>query len=74
MRLEPFKLERIMSQWQNEVEFDLSSSGVDAAYLRDFISAFRTGDVVGYKTAIHTDQWAAKTPRRHSPKVPRCFA
>jgi aspartate/methionine/tyrosine aminotransferase len=38
MRLEPFKLERIMSQWQNEVEFDLSSSGVDAAHLRDFIS------------------------------------
>lgn len=38
MRIEPFKLERIMSQWQNEVEFDLSSSGVDAAHLRDFIS------------------------------------
>jgi aspartate/methionine/tyrosine aminotransferase len=38
MRLEPFKLERIMSEWQNEVEFDLSSSGVDAAHLSDFIS------------------------------------
>src|SRR5579871_4103547 len=39
MQLEPFKLERIMSEWQNVVELDLSSSGVDAACLRDFISA-----------------------------------
>jgi aspartate/methionine/tyrosine aminotransferase len=38
MRLEPFKLERIMSEWQNEVELDLSMSGVDAACLSDFIS------------------------------------
>lgn len=38
MHLEPFKLERIMSEWQNEVEVDLSSSGVDAARLRDFVS------------------------------------
>jgi aspartate/methionine/tyrosine aminotransferase len=38
MRLEPFKLERIMSEWQNEVEVDLSSSGVDAALLSDFVS------------------------------------
>ncbi len=39
MQLESFKLERIMSEWQNVVELDLSSSGVDAACLRDFISA-----------------------------------
>jgi len=39
MQLEPFKLERIMSEWQNIVELDLSSSGVDAARLRDFLTA-----------------------------------
>jgi aspartate/methionine/tyrosine aminotransferase len=38
MNIEPFKLERIMSEWQNRVAFDLSSSGVDAANLSDFIS------------------------------------
>lgn len=38
MELQPFKLERLMSTWQNEVEVDLSSSGVDAARLADVLS------------------------------------
>lgn len=39
MNLELFKLERIMSEWQNEVECDLSSSGVDAVHLHELLSA-----------------------------------
>jgi aspartate/methionine/tyrosine aminotransferase len=38
MKIEQFKLERLMSEWQNEVQFDLSASGVDAMYLHEFIS------------------------------------
>ena len=38
MKIEQFKLERIMSEWQNEVQFDLSASGVDAMYLHEFLT------------------------------------
>ncbi|MFK4444212.1 aspartate/methionine/tyrosine aminotransferase [Caballeronia udeis] len=39
MNLHPFKLERIMSEWQNHVQCDLSSSGVDAVHLEELVSA-----------------------------------
>jgi aspartate/methionine/tyrosine aminotransferase len=38
MKLELFKLERIMSEWQNHVECDLSTSGVDAMLLSELVS------------------------------------
>lgn len=38
MNLEPFKLERILSEWQNVVDIDLSSSGVNALELSELIS------------------------------------
>lgn len=38
MNLEPFKLERILSEWQNVVDIDLSSSGVNALGLQELIS------------------------------------
>ena len=38
MKIEQFKLERIMSKWQNEVKFDLSASGVDAMHLHELLT------------------------------------
>lgn len=39
MRIEQFKLERLMSEWQNEVQIDLSASGVDAMHLHELLTA-----------------------------------
>lgn len=38
MKIEEFKLERLMSEWQNEVRFDLSASGVDSLHLHEFLT------------------------------------
>jgi aspartate/methionine/tyrosine aminotransferase len=38
MKIEQFQLERLMSEWQNEVQIDLSASGVDSLHLHEFIT------------------------------------
>jgi aspartate/methionine/tyrosine aminotransferase len=39
MRIEHFKMERMQSTWENEVEYNLSESGVHPLALREFLSA-----------------------------------
>ena len=38
MKIEHFKMERMQSTWENEVEYNLSESGVHPLTLRDFLS------------------------------------
>jgi len=39
MKIESFKMERMQSTWENEVEYNLSESGVHPLTLREFLSA-----------------------------------
>jgi aspartate/methionine/tyrosine aminotransferase len=38
MRLEPFNLERIQSEWEHQVEFNLSESGVEPLRIRELLN------------------------------------
>ena len=38
MKIEEFKLERIMSVWQHQVKFDLTETGVNPVFLKELIS------------------------------------
>jgi aspartate/methionine/tyrosine aminotransferase len=45
VKIVPFECERLMSRWQNVVEYDLSPSGVPALELRDLVSPEEMQDI-----------------------------
>lgn len=45
MRIEEFKLERTLARFQNEVEYDLSASGIYPMFIREIISPEEMDDV-----------------------------
>lgn len=38
MKIEPFELERLLSVWQNQVEYYITDSGVDPLYMHEFVT------------------------------------
>jgi aspartate/methionine/tyrosine aminotransferase len=38
VKIEPFELERLLSIWQNQVEYYITDSGVDALYMHEFVT------------------------------------
>lgn len=48
MKIEPFQLERLLSVWQNQVEYYITDSGVDALYMHEFITEDELLDI--YRT------------------------
>jgi len=60
MKIEHFKMERMQSTWENEVEYNLSESGVHPLTLRDFLSAAELREVqdisLGYSQSNGTPE------------------
>lgn len=64
MKLEHFKMERMQSTWENEVEYNLSESGVHPLTLREFLSPGEIREVqevgLGYSQSNGTPELRAQ--------------
>lgn len=67
MKLEHFKMERMQSTWENEVEYNLSESGVHPLTLREFLSPEEIREVqevgLGYSQSNGTPELRAQIAR-----------
>ena len=72
MRLETFAMERMQSTYENQVDFNLSESGVHPLTLGELVDdeESRVG-AAGRRTALHTIEWNASAACGHCRAVSR---